>query len=77
LILPTGVYHARTAEEALHHASAIGGHRICIGGGGEIYRLYLPMADRLYLSEIDATVDGDVRFPDFSEHDWTPIASET
>jgi dihydrofolate reductase len=41
----------------------------CIGGG-EIYRLALPHADALYLTEIDADVAGDTRFPAFDPREW-------
>lgn len=39
-------------------------------GGAEIYKLGLPHADRLYLTEIDAIIDGDTYFPDFNKNDW-------
>lgn len=39
-------------------------------GGAEIYKLALPDADRLYLTEIEAAVEGDTFFPSFSKHDW-------
>src|SRR6185295_8623564 len=32
-------------------------------GGAEIYKLALPQTDTLYLTEIDAVIDGDVLFP--------------
>ena len=41
----------------------------CIGGG-EIYTLALPYADTLCLTEIDAEVPGDVRFPSFDRRQW-------
>jgi dihydrofolate reductase len=31
---------------------------------------------RLYLTEVDATVDGDVTFPDFDEAAWTEVSRE-
>ncbi|TDR48568.1 dihydrofolate reductase [Tahibacter aquaticus] len=40
-------------------------------GGGEIYALALPLATRLYLTEIDAAVDGaDTWFPEFDRGQW-------
>lgn len=32
-------------------------------GGGEVYAQALPLADRVYATEIDADVDGDALFP--------------
>ncbi|VGM95419.1 Dihydrofolate reductase type 3 [uncultured Avibacterium sp.] len=37
-------------------------------GGGELFKQYLPIADKLYLTEIQAEIDGDTFFPQI---DWT------
>src|SRR3989344_3449155 len=42
-------------------------------GGGEIYRLAFPIADRIYLTRIHAEVDGDVYFPEISEKEWKEV----
>ena len=39
-------------------------------GGAEIYKLGLPHANRLYLTEIDAVIEGDTFFPPFDETQW-------
>lgn len=39
-------------------------------GGGEIYKMALPYADRLYITRIHETFDGDVFFPDFDKQQW-------
>jgi dihydrofolate reductase len=39
-------------------------------GGAEIYKLAMADADRLYLTEIEAEVDGDTFFPRFSKQEW-------
>ncbi len=39
-------------------------------GGGELYRLALPFADRLYLTLIDADCAGDVHFPELDLLAW-------
>ncbi len=44
-----------------------------IGGGEAIYRMALPRAQRLYLSEIRLEVDGDTRFPDFDPLQWREV----
>jgi dihydrofolate reductase len=43
-------------------------------GGAEIYRLTLPFAHRLYLTEIDAEIEGDTYFPDFDKNQWKEIS---
>jgi dihydrofolate reductase len=49
---------------------------VYILGGGEIYRLALPMADRLDLTRIEAQVDGDTMFPDVDWSGWTLESGE-
>lgn len=39
-------------------------------GGAELYRQALPLAQRLYLTEIDCTVAGDAHFPELPVGDW-------
>lgn len=39
-------------------------------GGGELYAQALPLADRVYLTEIGETIEGDTRFPDLDPGDW-------
>lgn len=49
---------------------------VFIIGGGEIFRLALPMADRVYLTVVHADVDGDVTFPELHDADWTLTKDE-
>jgi dihydrofolate reductase len=42
-------------------------------GGAEIYRQALPRADRIYLTLVDAEIEGDVYFPEFDLSDWREI----
>lgn len=39
-------------------------------GGGAIYRLALPLATRIYLTEIPREVEGDTTFPDLDPGAW-------
>ena len=45
-------------------------------GGGEIFRLFWRRAGRLYLTEVDAVVDGDTHFPAVKADEWTEVACE-
>ncbi|CAH0541542.1 type 3 dihydrofolate reductase [Vibrio marisflavi] len=42
---------------------------VMIIGGGSIYQACLPKADKLYLTFIDADIEGDTRFPDWGS-EW-------
>jgi len=45
-------------------------------GGAEIYKQALPLADKLYLTEVHAEVDGDTTFPEFDRDAWQEVARE-
>ena len=49
---------------------------VFIAGGGEIYRVALARADRLYLTVVHASVPGDTYFPAFDEHAWRLVSDE-
>ncbi len=49
---------------------------IMIIGGGQIYELFLPMANRLHITRIHAEVDGDVFFPEIDVRAWQLVSSE-
>jgi dihydrofolate reductase len=44
-------------------------------GGGQIYAETLPLATRIYLTELDGDVDGDVFFPEIARDEW--VVSES
>lgn len=60
--------------EALQRASEIvaadGAEEVMIGGGGEIYREAMPLAQRLYVTHVAASPDGDAYFPDIEAKSW-------
>ncbi|WP_347331515.1 dihydrofolate reductase [Marinimicrobium locisalis] len=43
---------------------------VIIMGGEEIYRQSLPLADRVYLTRVEANVEGDAFFPALDETHW-------
>ena len=53
---------------ALEAAGAVPEIMIC--GGGVIYELFLPLADQLILTHIEADVGGDAYFPAYAPEDW-------
>ena len=46
-------------------------------GGAELYRQTLDIADRLYITEVKAVIDGDVRFPGLDMSRWREVSRET
>ena len=69
-----GVLTANTLEQALDYVSAE--DEVMIIGGSAIYELTLPRADRLYLTYVENSFEGDAWFPDFDLEQWHIIASE-
>lgn len=43
---------------------------ILLLGGGELYKQYLPQADKLYFTQIQAEIDGDTFFPELNWDEW-------
>jgi dihydrofolate reductase len=54
----------RSLDEAIAHIANDARDEIFIAGGEAIYRLFLPYADTIYLTEIDLIPAGDTTFPD-------------
>lgn len=48
-----------------------GSDEVFVIGGGQLYAEALPGADRIYVTEIGETIEGDTRFPDLDPGDWT------
>lgn len=63
-------------EQALEIASKNNEPEAFIIGGGEIYRMGLSLADRIYLTEINQAFDGQVTFPDFDKSVWQEESRE-
>ena len=45
-------------------------------GGSQVYALFLPVADRVYLTRVHADVKGDAYFPMLDEDAWRPVSDE-
>ena len=70
-----GALVAHTIEEALQKAKATGDPEIFIIGGAEIYRQSLKYTDRIYLTRIHQSFDGDAFFPVLHPAEWREIQS--
>lgn len=63
-------------QEALEAVRKYEDEEVIVVGGGQVFTEMLPDADRLYLTEIDATLDGDVFFPEFDHSQWNETSRE-
>jgi dihydrofolate reductase len=75
-----GVKIVRTLEEAISLAQSIalidGAEEAVVIGGAQIYALALPLADRLYMTQVHAEVEGDAFFPQFDLTQWNELGRE-
>ncbi len=58
-------------DEALKAAGDV--DEVMIIGGASFYEQMLPKADRLYLTFVQAELDGDAWFPEINNKDWNKI----
>ena len=65
-----GAVAAHSFEEALARARKENPAEIMVIGGAEIFVAALKHASRIYLTEIHATPEGDVRMPPFAPQQW-------
>ena len=49
---------------------------VMIIGGSQIYELFLPKASRLYLTRVQADIEGDAVFPAIDEQEWHLLERE-
>lgn len=49
---------------------------VMVIGGGEIYKQFLPMAQRMYITWVDAEFEGNVYFPEFRNDEWEEVERE-
>ena len=84
---PKGVVVCDDFSEAVQigreQAAEDGADEVCVIGGASLFAAALPKAKRLYLTEVDAEVEGDVSLPPIDESRWREVrrqaypASET
>jgi dihydrofolate reductase len=61
---------------AREHAADDGAEEVCVIGGARLFEAALPRTKRLYITEVQAEVDGDVAFPAFDETPWREVRRE-
>lgn len=73
----TGCTVLHDVESVLAHCAGV--DEIMIMGGAELYAQFLPRADRIHLTRVDADTGGDTQFPGWerlSAPDWVELESE-
>jgi len=67
-----------TVVTSVDHAVVAAGdaEEVMVIGGEQIYRMFLPLADRVYLTRVHADVKGDARFPELDDATWSLVGRE-
>ncbi len=78
---PAGALPVENFSEALQiareQAAEDGASEVCVIGGASLFELALPRAARIYLTEVEAEVEGDVHLAPFDESRWTEVRRES
>ena len=79
-LLIEGVDVVQSLEAALRAAEMAGETEAYVFGGAGVFAQALPLADRLDLTIVHATIDGDTHFPthssDWNPHNWQLVHDE-
>ncbi len=67
---------AQAVERATGAAEINGVDEVMVIGGAEIYRLALPAADRIYLTQVHAHIEGDAYMDDIDWSGWREVGRE-
>lgn len=73
---PAGVEPVPSLDEALARAAAAGETQVFVCGGEAVYRRALEVADRLYLTRVEAEPEGDTFFPELDPAAWRRASRE-
>ena len=69
--------HCMTAHTTAEAVAAAGdAPEIMVIGGEQVFRMFLPTAQKMYLTLIDADFDGDATFPEWDPDEWRETARE-
>ncbi len=74
--LASGCIVAHSLEEALQIARDHDEEEVFIIGGAQLYEEALPIADRIYITEVDFCPEGDVFFPKIDTDAWREKSRE-
>ena len=71
-----GAKVVNSIETALDTANQANDSETFIIGGGEIYRQAMKYVDKIYYTEVKATLEGDTWFPELSGAEWQEVRRE-
>ena len=66
-----GAFVVSSIEEAIEKCKEEDYNEVMIIGGGEIYKQTLPITNRIYLTRVNANLEGDTQYPEINENEWS------
>jgi dihydrofolate reductase len=67
---------SEAVQIAREQAEEDGASEVCVIGGASLFELALPRARRVYITEVDAEVEGDVKLSPIDESRWKEVRRE-
>lgn len=74
---PENVFVEHGIEEAIEKAKECDAKEIFIIGGGEIFKQTMEKVDRIYLTRVHTTVEGDTLYPEIDQSKWKQTKAES
>lgn len=74
--VPEGHYVVHSLDAALDVVRDKALEQVFVLGGAEIFKMALPIADELIITEVDAAPEGDTFFPPVDDSQWEKVAEE-
>lgn len=65
---------AHSIDEVVDMAKGIEELMVC--GGASVYKQFLPLAEKLYITEVHASPEGDTYFPEINKEEWREVWRE-
>lgn len=65
----------KSFDEAVAAAEDTDAKECFVIGGGEIFKIAMPVANIIYMTRVNAVLDGDTFFPEIDEREWQRVSS--
>ena len=72
---PEGCQTVDSLKAALELAKA--DSEVFVFGGGEVFREALPMVQKIYMTKVHCTLEGDTHFPELNPEEWMEVESQS
>lgn len=73
---PENVFIVHSINEALEKAKESEANEIFIIGGGKVFQETINIVDRIYLTRVHTSVEGDTSYPEFNIEKWKLLGEE-